>query len=54
MINAYAVKEPGGRLERFSYDPGELRDDQVEIDVISCGVCHSDLSMVNSEWGEVV
>jgi uncharacterized zinc-type alcohol dehydrogenase-like protein len=53
MINAYAVKQPGGRLERIAYDPVALGPDQVEIDVIACGVCHSDLSMVNSEWGEV-
>jgi uncharacterized zinc-type alcohol dehydrogenase-like protein len=53
MIQAYAVKQPGGRLERIDYDPGPLGPDQVEIDVIACGVCHSDLSMVNSEWGEV-
>jgi len=53
MIQAYAIKQSGGRLERIDYDPGPLGPDQVEIDVIACGVCHSDLSMVNSEWGEV-
>jgi uncharacterized zinc-type alcohol dehydrogenase-like protein len=53
MIQAYAVKQPGGRLERIDYDPGPLGPDQVEIDVIACGVCHSDLSMVNSEWGDI-
>jgi alcohol/geraniol dehydrogenase (NADP+) len=53
MIQAYAVKQSGGRLERIAYDPGPLGSDQVEIDVIACGVCHSDLSMVNSEWGGI-
>ena len=53
MIQSYAVKQSGGRLEPFSYDPGVLGSDQIEIDVIACGVCHSDLSMVNSEWGDV-
>jgi len=51
MINAYAVTEPGGSLERFSYDPGEPGAGQVEIDIAACGLCHSDLSMVNGEWG---
>ena len=51
MIQAYAVKKPKGRLERFDYDPGTLGDEQVEIGVITCGLCHSDLSMVNNEWG---
>lgn len=54
MIKAYAVKEPGGRLEPFEYDPGPLEPDRVEIDVIACGVCHSDLSMINNEWGNSV
>ncbi|MGJ3253204.1 MAG: NADPH-dependent aldehyde reductase Ahr [Elainellaceae cyanobacterium] len=51
MINAYAVQEPGGKLEPFEYDPGLLEDEDVEIDVEYCGICHSDLSMLNNEWG---
>jgi len=51
MIKAYAVNEPKGKLEPFEYDPGVLRDNEVEIDVKFCGVCHSDLSMMDNEWG---
>ncbi|HSR88188.1 MAG TPA: NAD(P)-dependent alcohol dehydrogenase [Pontiella sp.] len=51
MIKAYAAKEPGGKLEPFEYDPGELGPGQVEIDVDYCGICHSDLSMLDNEWG---
>ena len=51
MINAYAAKKPGGKLEKFEYDPGELASHDVEIDVESCGICHSDLSMLDNEWG---
>ena len=50
MIKAYAAKEPRGRLEPFEYDPGPLGPEQVEIDVLACGICHSDLSMLNNEW----
>ncbi len=50
MIQAYAVHEPGGKLERFEYDPGDLGPGQVEIDVAACGICHSDLSMIDNEW----
>jgi uncharacterized zinc-type alcohol dehydrogenase-like protein len=50
-INAYAVLEAGGRFEPFSYEVGELHPDEVEIDVLHCGICHSDLSMVGNEWG---
>lgn len=51
MINAYAAHEPGGELKPFSYDPGPLGDHDVEIEVEHCGICHSDLSMLNNEWG---
>ncbi len=50
MINAYAAKAPGGKLEPFSYDPGALNPDEVEIKVQYCGVCHSDLSMLKNDW----
>jgi len=51
MIRAYAANKPGAPLELFEYDPGALRPDEVEIDVMACGICHSDLSMLDNEWG---
>lgn len=49
-IKAYAARNAGEKLEPFEYDPGELGVDQVEIDINSCGICHSDLSMLNNDW----
>ena len=51
MINAYAAFEPKGTLKPYQYDPGELAADDIEIDVKFCGICHSDVSMIDSEWG---
>jgi uncharacterized zinc-type alcohol dehydrogenase-like protein len=51
MIRAYAAREPGGKLEPFEYDPGPLGEEEVEIQVEYCGICHSDLSMLNNDWG---
>lgn len=51
MIKAYAAFEPKGELKPFEYDPGELKKDEVEIDVLYCGICHSDLSVIDNEWG---
>ena len=51
MIKAYAASDPGGELSPYEYDPGVLGADQVEIEVDYCGICHSDLSMLNNEWG---
>jgi len=50
MFKAYAAHQAKGPLEPFEYDPGALGPDEVEIDVSTCGVCHSDLSIVNNEW----
>jgi uncharacterized zinc-type alcohol dehydrogenase-like protein len=51
MIHALAAKTPKGALERFDYDPGTLGDDQVEVAISHCGICYSDLSMLDNEWG---
>jgi uncharacterized zinc-type alcohol dehydrogenase-like protein len=50
-IKAYAALSKGAPLEPFSYDPGDLDSEQVEIQVSHCGICHSDLSMLENEWG---
>ncbi|HAV9153137.1 TPA: zinc-binding alcohol dehydrogenase, partial [Escherichia coli] len=44
MIKCYAAKEAGGELEVYEYDPGELKPQDVEVQVDYCGICHSDLS----------
>jgi len=50
MINAYAAFEPKGQLTPYQYDPGKLADNAVEITVKFCGICHSDISMIDSDW----
>ena len=51
MVKAYAVLEQGEKLQPFEYDPGPLGAHQVDIQVEYCGVCHSDLSMIENQWG---
>ena len=51
IVNAYAASEPGARLEPFTYELGDLPSEEVDIKVTYCGICHSDLSMINNEWG---
>ena len=48
---AWAAPKPGAPLEPFEYDPGELGAEDVEITVEHCGVYHSDLSMLDNDWG---
>ena len=51
MIKAFAAFEPKSELRPFAYDPGPLKPNEVEIDVQFCGICHSDLSMIDNELG---
>ena len=51
MVKGYAATEPGGELKAFEYELGPLGDHQVDIKVEYCGICHSDLSMLNNDFG---
>src|SRR6266852_5907385 len=49
-FKAYAASRPNGPLEPFGFVPGPLGPEEVEIKVTHCGLCHSDLSMIDNEW----
>ena len=49
-VQAYAATEAKGELKPFEYELGPLQPDQVDIEVQHCGICHSDLSMLNNDW----
>ena len=51
QIRAWAADAANAPLQPFAYDPGPLGEEQVEIAVEYCGICHSDLSMLDNEWG---
>jgi uncharacterized zinc-type alcohol dehydrogenase-like protein len=38
-------------LARQQVELGPLGDEEVEVQVEHCGLCHSDLSMQNNDWG---
>lgn len=50
-VHAYAALEPKATLTPFTYELGALGPEEVDIKVQYCGICHSDLSMINNEWG---
>ncbi|WP_192073362.1 NAD(P)-dependent alcohol dehydrogenase (plasmid) [Pantoea agglomerans] len=50
-IKSYAAMQAGQALELYEYDAAELAAEEVEVQVEYCGVCHSDLSMIDNEWG---
>jgi len=50
VIAGFAAREKGSRLEAFEYEPGPLGAAEVEIAVAHCGLCHSDLHLVDDSW----
>lgn len=51
MFLSYAALEPSGPLQPLENELRELGFSEVEIAVEYCGICHSDLSMIDNEWG---
>ncbi|MFC3814322.1 NAD(P)-dependent alcohol dehydrogenase [Lysobacter sp. GCM10012299] len=50
-IKAWAAQGPGKPLAVQDLDLGPLGAEEVEVDVEYCGICHSDLSMLDNDWG---
>ncbi|MDO4592581.1 MAG: NAD(P)-dependent alcohol dehydrogenase [Comamonadaceae bacterium] len=50
----YAAHSPTSPLGLFHFVRRDLRDDDVEIDILYSGVCHSDLHTVRNDWGGTV
>ena len=48
---AWVAKAPRQPMALENLDPGPLAAEEVEITVEHCGLCHSDLSVLNNEWG---
>jgi len=51
VVKAYAAKAAAGEFTPFEYEAGPLGPGQVDIAVRYCGICHSDLSMRDNDWG---
>ncbi len=49
-IRSYAAKKAGGQLEQYDYDPGQLGGWEIDVDVSHCGICHSDVHLIDNDW----
>jgi alcohol/geraniol dehydrogenase (NADP+) len=50
-FHAYAARRARGRLAPFVYTPDRLGPHDVELRVSHCGICHSDVHLVDGDWG---
>lgn len=54
ITHAWAAKDAKSKLAPFDYQPRELRKHDVQIEVLFCGVCHSDLHQARNEWHNTI
>ena len=50
----YAAKHSFSRLKPLSFEREEAGPSEIEIEVLYCGVCHSDIHQVKNEWANTV
>lgn len=50
-VKAYGVKSEKAELKPMDIKRRETGDDDVEIKITHCGVCHSDIHTARNEWG---
>ena len=50
-VHGYAAPSPKTALAPYQFERRDMRDDDVVIDILYCGICHSDLHSVNNDWG---
>jgi len=48
---AWIAKAPKQPMVLEAVDLGPLEAEAVEVEVEHCGLCHSDLSVFNNDWG---
>jgi uncharacterized zinc-type alcohol dehydrogenase-like protein len=49
-VNAYAALSATEQLKPFIIERREVTSDDVQIDILYCGVCHSDIHFVRNDW----
>jgi len=50
-VKAYGTEAPDAALEQLDINRREVSSKDVEIDILYCGVCHSDLHFARNDWG---
>ncbi len=47
----YATHSPTDKLQPFTFERRDPRPEDVVIDILYCGICHSDIHSARNEWG---
>ena len=49
-VRAYAVNSPNEKLKPFKINRRGVGFDDVLIDILYCGVCHTDIHYIRNDW----
>ncbi|PRP66437.1 NAD(P)-dependent alcohol dehydrogenase [Nonlabens agnitus] len=50
-IKAYGAQDSKADLKEMTIERRDLNSNDVKIDILYCGVCHSDIHTVRNDWG---
>ena len=50
-VKSYAAQNSTAQLGPFIVPRREVGENDVQIEILFCGVCHSDIHQVRNEWG---
>jgi uncharacterized zinc-type alcohol dehydrogenase-like protein len=50
-VLSYAALKEKLPLEKYEYELQELKDNEVEVKITHCGICHSDIHLIDNDWG---
>src|ERR1700688_4286700 len=48
---SFAAQDAQGTLGPWNFERRDVGPKDVQIDILYCGVCHSDIHQVRNEWG---
>ncbi len=53
-VKGFAAQNETNPLSPYSFERKEPGENDILIDILYCGVCHSDLHFAKNEWGMTV
>ena len=51
QIEGLAAKTQGAKLQPYTFETASPQNYQCIIKVLACGICHSDIHMIDNDWG---
>jgi alcohol dehydrogenase (NADP+) len=50
-IQAFAVSKKSGSFKPITIERRALKDNDIEVEILYAGICHSDIHTINEDWG---